>query len=97
MKEMLAAVKHESKEIIKQVNEKHEIQLKRMNEISVNTILKLNGIEGKLDTVTGQIDAVERDVKKMLSLMDHHWNMTSELMMGLSDNMNRFSEQVSDE
>lgn len=97
MKEMLAAVKDESKEIMKQVNEKHEKQMKRMNEISVNTILKLNNIEGKLDSVTGQINAVETDVKKMLFLMDYHWNMTSELLTGLNNNMNRFSDQVSDE
>lgn len=83
--------------VVAKLDEIHKNQTQQANEIYVNTMLTLNGIEGKLDAVQSQIVDLNGkiiDVSRMLNKIDGTLTSVHDLVLTIDKRMDRFSEQV---
>lgn len=79
------------------LEEMYEKQTNQSNEIFVNTILALNGIEGKLDSTINQIVDLQGnilDVSRMLDKIDGTLRNVHDLVVKIDSKMDKFSKQV---
>lgn len=79
------------------LEEMYEKQTNQSNEIFVNTILALNGIEGKLDSAINQIVDLQGnilDVSRMLDKIDGTLRNVHDLVVKIDSKMDKFSKQV---
>jgi hypothetical protein len=86
-----------SPDILNTMNSLHEQQMKQNDENYMNTMLKLNGIEGKFDAVSSQVTDMQGklvDISGMLDGMDGKLNTITDLVFNIDGKMDKFSNQV---
>jgi hypothetical protein len=86
-----------SQEMLNTMNNLHEQQMQQNNENYMNTMLKLNGIEGKFDGLSSQVTDMQGklvDISGMLDGMDGKLNTITDLVFNIDGKMDKFSNQV---
>lgn len=86
-----------SKEMLNTMNSLHDKQMKQNEENYINTMLKLNGIEGKFDGLSSQVTDMQGhlvDISFMLDGMDGKLDSIADLVQNIDGKMDKFSNQV---
>jgi hypothetical protein len=86
-----------SQEMISTMENLHEKQMQKNDENYVNTMLKLNGIDGKFDVLTSQVTDIQGNfvnITEMLDDIDGKLNSISDLVFNIDGKMDKFSNQV---
>jgi hypothetical protein len=86
-----------SQEMISIMESLNEKQMQKNDENYVNTMLKLNGIDGKFDVLTSQVTDIQGNfvnITEMLDGIDGKLNSISDLVFNIDGKMDKFSNQV---
>lgn len=97
MSTMLKDFSGDANNILEKLNKLYDKQLNQNNENFINTMLKLNGIEAKFDSMSCQVYNMQGmmiDVTKMLNGMDGKFNKIKDLVSSVDGKMSKIFDQV---
>jgi hypothetical protein len=97
MSTMLKDFSGDANNILDKLNNLYDKQLQQNNENFMNTMLKLNSIEGSFNSLTCQVTSIHGDlidVTKMLNNMDGRMIKIMDLVSSVDHKMDKISEQV---